>query len=319
MVPISTTGHSTSPPTSCSSPSSSLRVSPASLASFSAPARISSRRSAAIQHHLGGAQLGLVVGEVLDLDGGGRQEAVAEGRASRRYGAVGQRHDLAVEQGEDGMQRPHPAGRVGAPAHGLRPRQGGNGVAQQLRQHLGGRRALLLDHHDVVVALLGIGAGLAGVQAVEPVGIEEALDGLVGRTDARPLALLADVGLGHRQAVDEKRQTTRRHQGLGRRELQPRVLEPGGDQAFQVLGGTRLHAGRDFLGEQFKQQFSHRSALRPAALDPGFAAALGQGADAADISGTFGNADHAAGIEKVEQMAGLDALVIGRQGKLLFQ
>src|SRR5690606_14536241 len=45
--------------------------------------------------------------------------------------------------------------------------------------------------------------------------------------------------------------------------------------------------------------------------DPGFAAALGEIADAGDVAGAFLHADHAAGLEQVEQVAGLDRLVVG--------
>src|SRR5271167_1362897 len=46
---------------------------------------------------------------------------------------------------------------------------------------------------------------------------------------------------------------------------------------------------------------------------PGFAASLGERAHAADIGGALGDRDHAARIEQIEQMARLDALVVGRQ------
>src|SRR6185437_3669822 len=55
------------------------------------------------------------------------------------------------------------------------------------------------------------------------------------------------------------------------------------------------------------------------ARQPGFAARFGQGPDPADIGGALGDADHAARVEQVEQVARLEGLVVGRerQGRLV--
>ena len=135
------------------------------------------------------------------------------------------------------------------------------------------------------------------------------------------------------------------------------LSSPSHDQALQILGGARLHARRDLLGEQLEQQFRHRgSAPHPeplrsgeggarssspsrerggpprsggrvraspppqpltAARQPGLAAGLGQRAHAADVGGALGDADDAAGVQQVEEVAGLDALVVGRQHQRL--
>ena len=50
-----------------------------------------------------------------------------------------------------------------------------------------------------------------------------------------------------------------------------------------------------------------------AAGEPGFAASLGERPDAQDVGGALGHADGAARVEQVEQMARLQALVIGWQ------
>src|SRR5690606_41846167 len=44
---------------------------------------------------------------------------------------------------------------------------------------------------------------------------------------------------------------------------------------------------------------------------PGFAAALGEIAVSGDVARAFLDADHAAGLEQVEQVAGFDRLVVG--------
>src|SRR5882757_783371 len=59
---------------------------------------------------------------------------------------------------------------------------------------------------------------------------------------------------------------------------------------------------------------------RPAGFSmyPRFAAGLGQLADAQDVALAFGYRDHAAGVEQVEDVACLDALVVGRQRHQVF-
>src|ERR1700679_4221131 len=50
--------------------------------------------------------------------------------------------------------------------------------------------------------------------------------------------------------------------------------------------------------------------------DPGLATGFGEDADTADVAGSFGDADDAAGVEQVEQGAGLDALAVGGQRRV---
>ena len=73
--------------------------------------------------------------------------------------------------------------------------------------------------------------------------------------------------------------------------------------------------------EQLEQQLRHRLALAKMAAggEPGFRARLGQRAHPADIGRALGHADHAARVQQVEQVAGLEALVVGRQRQLPFQ
>ena len=100
----------------------------------------------------------------------------------------------------------------------------------------------------------------------------------------------------------------------GRPEGQALLGQTLADHLGQIFGGARLHAGGDFLGEEFEQKLSH--VLRLLAGEPAFAAGFGKGAHAADIGLALGDRDHAARIEQIEAVAGLDALVIGRQGEL---
>src|SRR3546814_2800130 len=72
-----------------------------------------------------------------------------------------------LEDAEDGMQRPHAAQGIAAPAHRRLPWQGGQRVRQDRFQHVGGGGALLFDHGEPELALAGI-ALLAKVERGEP-------------------------------------------------------------------------------------------------------------------------------------------------------
>jgi hypothetical protein len=113
------------------------------------------------------------------------------------------------------------------------------------------RRAAFLcrDNKPELVALdLAL---LALVERGQAGGFEKALDGFVRRADTRALALLGDVGLLGRDAVDHQGEAPRGDVGRGTFEFEPGFLEPLGDEAFQIVGGARLHARRDLFGEQF--------------------------------------------------------------------
>ena len=130
-----------------------------------------------------------------------------------------------------------------------------------LRQNLGDdlrrRAAGLLDHGDVEIALL-VRLHRRLIDRRQAGALEEALDRLVGRADARPLALLALVGRAGRQAVDGQRQPARRGEGLGAFIDEAGIDQRLGDQLLQVLRRLPLHAGGNFLGEEFEQEIRHQ-------------------------------------------------------------
>src|SRR5271154_70581 len=72
---------------------------------------------------------------------------------------------------------------------------------------------------------------------------------------------------------------------------------------------------------------SRSSGMRPAFFgsrirlvrEPRLAAGFRQRTDPSDISSAFRHRDHAAGVEKVESVTRLDALVVGRQRQLLVE
>src|SRR5258708_5188658 len=72
-------------------------------------------------------------------------------------------------------------------------------------------------------------------------------------------------------------------------------------------------SAREFLRR--KVRTAGRASPCPArfGMHPGFAAGFCQFADAHDVALPLGHRDYAAGVEQVEDVAGLDALVVGRQ------
>ena len=131
-----------------------------------------------------------------------------------------------------------------------------------LGQHVERRAAGLLDDRDVEVALL-VGLHFGFIDRLQPGGFQEAGDGAFRRADARAFLLFLDVGLLCRHAVHGQRQPARRGEGLGAFVDQPRRHQPVGDRFTQVLGRARLHACRDFFGEQFEQKIGHQAAPPP--------------------------------------------------------
>ena len=80
---------------------------------------------------------------------------------------------------------------------------------------------------------------------------------MLRRIDAGAFALLADIGRALRQTVDDRSQAARRGEGLDLVEVEAGGFQLVAEQARQVLARAGLHPRRDFLGEQFKQKFSH--------------------------------------------------------------
>ena len=83
----------------------------------------------AVEDDFGFVQLLAIIGESLHIEGLRRHESMAARLLAALDAVDLERHDLAVEQAEDGMQRAHPAQPPLAPAHGFRPGK----VAHDLR------------------------------------------------------------------------------------------------------------------------------------------------------------------------------------------
>ena len=165
--PISTTGHSTSPDTSSSRPSSSTSSSPLAKARFCGVGEDDLLAPVGVDDDLGRLQLRGIVVEAAHADRARRMEAVAVGDVAGAD-AVDLEIDhhrllgLRPEGADDRLQRAHPAqrarlGRGRAPAHRFRPGEGADHRRHQLGDDLFGRPARLDDVGDVEIALLRVG------------------------------------------------------------------------------------------------------------------------------------------------------------------
>ena len=256
-VPISTVGHSVSPAFSLSSASSSTSASLCSLASACAWLAISAARALASRITLCVSRPLGVVERALHRERLVAVEAMPARGVAALHALDLERHHLAVEQADDGMQRPHPGGPARAPAHRLRPRELGRHRRHHLGDDLLGRAAGLLEAGDVVVALLLVLGDLGVLDRLEARRLQEARQRLLRRADARALALLADRRRLQRHVLDHQRQPARRGVGLRLADAEPLRLQALRDQTFQVVGRARLHARRDLFGKQLEEQLSH--------------------------------------------------------------
>ena len=64
-------------------------------------------------------------------------------------------------------------------------------------------------------------------------------------------------GCFDRHALHGEREPARRDERLGALVGQPGLDQPVGDELLQIVGGARLHARGDFLGEEFEQKVGH--------------------------------------------------------------
>ncbi len=158
-----------------------------------------------------------------------------------------QRHRLAIEKAEDIMQRPHPAGGIGAPFHWLRPGQRGNGRIQQLRQHGNGGASLCLDHRIIKASFVGF--PLFKLIMGETGAFQEAFNCLLRRADTGTTTLLERIKLRCGQPIDHNSKTPGRGKSIQPVKIKSRGFESFSHQPREIIGGLVLHTRRDFLGE----------------------------------------------------------------------
>ncbi len=184
-------------------------------------------------------------------------EAVAAGRVAALDAIDFEGNHFAIEGAENGLQGPDPAQGARAPAHGFGPGEFADGLGHELGNDIDCSAAGLAHRRDVKFALLVVLR--REVFELEAGGFQEAVDGGLGRIDAGAFALLGYVsGLGV-QALDGEYQAAGAGMGLGSFIGEARFHQAIGDQCAQVFRRLRLHAGGDFFGEQFDQQFGHQA------------------------------------------------------------
>ena len=209
-------------------------------------------------------QLGHVVVEAADGEGLVAMEAVAARRVASGD-AVNVEGDhfrlfrFRAEGGDDGLQRSHPAQGAGAPAHGFGPGEVADDAGHHVRNDFLCRAARLLDDGDVELALLRVALDRGFLDGGEACTAQEAFQRLRRRADARALALFAGGLRGNRQAGDMQGKAAGRGECLRALIGQTGFHQRIGDQRLEVICSTALHAGRDFLAEQFKQEIGHGS------------------------------------------------------------
>ena len=215
-----------------------------------------------IEHDLVLLQLLLVVGKARHLERLVAEEAMAARFLAGLDAGDLERHHLAVEQQHDRMQRADPAQlgavvELGVEAHRLRPGEIHDRLAQHLVDDLARGAARLVDAGDVEVALLLVLDDLRLVDRLEAGTLEKAGKRLLGRADARALALFRHGRRLLRHVLDDQRQPARRRKAARLAHLETLRLQAVDHQPAQVVGGARLQARGDLFGKQLEQQLRH--------------------------------------------------------------
>ena len=184
--------------------------------------------------------------------------AAAGGKGQCRPAKVqrtGQWHP--VKQQVDPVQRPHPAEPGCPPALAFRPGEFRQDRCHHLWQQVGGCGAGLFDMGKQEGAFRRVLCGQ--LVTGEPGGFQETLNGLVRRIGARPAAFLGQIRLPVRQPLDIKSEMTRRDEmpDIGAVDIKACLCQLALHHVLQVPRSRNLHAGRNFLGNQFQQKISH--------------------------------------------------------------
>src|SRR5439155_24553136 len=98
-----------------------------------------------VDDHVAGAQFFNIVRSAAKGDVAGVMKAVPHGGGAACDPLNLHRYDLLTEDGDDPVQRPHPAQAAAAPAHRLGPGEFGDDALDRLRENFGGGAAGMLD------------------------------------------------------------------------------------------------------------------------------------------------------------------------------
>ncbi len=209
-----------------------------------------------IDDHVRAAQRLDVRARAGELVPAGRQEAMAAALATGRLAGPLERHDLAAEQRDEPLHRPHELGVAPTPGHRLRPRDAARELAEQRRQQLARFFAGDVAPRDRVQALLARDLLLVDRARVagQPVLRGEPLacfgQRAVGRERRRHRRAdddLVELRLAIRERVDDHRESPRRAERLDLAVREPRVGELLRDRARQIDERLRQHLGRNLF------------------------------------------------------------------------
>jgi len=100
----------------------------------------------------------------------------------------------------------------------------------------------------------------------QPRLLQKALDGGVRRALLRPDHVFHHVRRFHRQSLDHGNQPARPRKALDALRDEPRRAQPVHQRFHEIRLGLRLHAGRDFLGQDFEQKLGHLALFAVAEL-----------------------------------------------------
>jgi len=202
-------------------------------------------------------KLRLVVGEILDLECLGSEEAMAARFRPRCDARDFERDDLAAEQADDRLQRPDPLKRTRPPAHRLGPGEFVHRLDDRLGDDVAGVAAGLFDFGDVEIALLLILDDLSVGSGRKTRGFEKPLQRLLWRADARALLLFRNGRRFGRHFFNNECQAAWSCECCRGARLKPTRLQAFDNETLQIVRRLRLHARRDFFGKQFEQKFRH--------------------------------------------------------------
>ena len=160
------------------------------------------------------------------------------------------------------MQRAHPTQRANfrrylAPAHAFGPWEGFDDAGQKIGNHVGCWSPFALDDGDIKIAFLRVILDGGFREISQPRAFQKAVNRLLRRANARAFLFFPNIRLMRGKADNMQRQTTRGGEGL-RAFIEATALDQSiGHQRLQILRSTTLHAGGNFLGEEFKQKIGH--------------------------------------------------------------
>ena len=260
-----------------------------------------------------------------DLERTGSMDAVPAGGAAALHRPDFEGHDAVIEQRQNPVHGTGIGEGARPPAHTLREGHAGNDAGADIGQDIARTASANRFLHSHVLALRGLdGINILHFHAVGAGEPFQSLAGhavLPGDAGGRSGDLLLTRGLHGRKVVNDDGGAARRGVHADGAVLQEIFFQG----RVKRLGEIGLLPCQEAGGKLFSADFQNKSShsFFSLLLEHGIAHILallgvkprdtgGQGADPADIGGAFRDGDGAAGIQQIERVRALHALVIGR-------